>query len=241
MKIIVPNYYKEFRCIADRCKHTCCRGWEVEIDEESMERFSNHADILERVDQGEDTHFRLLEGEICPFLMDNGLCEMIVKYGEKMLCQTCTDHPRFRNYWTDRVEMGLGLVCEEAARLILNKEMPMRLEVLSDDLEPAEELPEDEQWLLDVRDSLLENISEEGPLARLKEYLIYRHIPDALYDDRLEERIRFVDLFVRMAQEKWDKTDRSIEALEEIVRTMSYDMEYDEEVKENYLENFSKQ
>jgi len=93
MKTLVPDYYMEFKCIADRCRHTCCQGWEVEIDEESLSRFEKIPDIAAKIEIGEDNHFRLLENEVCPFLRADGLCEMIVKYGEQMLGQTCTDPP----------------------------------------------------------------------------------------------------------------------------------------------------
>lgn len=234
MKTIAPDYYCEFKCIADKCKHTCCQGWEVEIDEESLARFAQIPDIAARIETDEDAHFKLLDDESCPFLRKDGLCEMIVKYGEQMLCQTCTDHPRFRNYWEDRVELGLGLVCEEAARLILTRQKPMELVALSDDGDMQKQ-PEDETWLMDIRNKLLDDIKEEGPLARLREYLIYRHIADALYDDRLEERIRFVDEIMDMAKKQWEKSDGSIEALVEIVRVLSYDIEYDEDEKERLL------
>lgn len=234
MKTIVPDYYLEFKCIASRCRHTCCKGWEVEIDEESLARFKGIPDIANQIESDEDIHFRLLADEVCPFLRDDGLCDMIVKYGEQMLCQTCTDHPRFRNFWEDRVEMGLGMVCEEAARLILTRKNPMELVVLSDD-GVAEELPEDEVWLMEQRAKLLDEKKENGPLARFREYLIYRHIADALYDDRLDERIMFVDELVKRARVEWEKTDGSIEALTEIVRLISYDVEYDEDEKERML------
>lgn len=241
MKIIVPDYYKNFKCIANRCKHTCCKGWEVEIDEKSLERFSAYPDIMAKVETTEDTHFRLLEEETCPFLLENGYCDMIVKYGEGMLCQTCTDHPRFRNFWSDRIEMGLGLVCEEAARVILSSPTPMKLIELEETLEEEEEMLEDEEWLLDYRGQLLEQITEEGPMARLREYLIYRHIPDALYDDRLEERLIFIDYFLEKAKDAWNASDGSLDALVEIVRVLSYDLEYDEEEKERILNSFDKE
>lgn len=270
MKIVVPDYYKDFKCIADKCKHTCCKGWEVEIDDESMERFKKFPDITAKIETTDDNHFRLLDGEVCPFLKESGLCEMILKYGEDMLCQTCTDHPRFRNYWSDRIEMGLGLVCEEAAKIILTKETPMKLILLDDskkcvsemtDKENASEmadkeidaneenasemtdientyaediegiLPDDEEWLMGIRDDMFKNITESGPIARLKEYLIFRHVADALYDDKLEERIDFVNRTTKKLEEDWLKSDGSIEALVEIVRQYSYDVEYDEDVE----------
>ena len=29
----VPDYYYEFKCTSKDCKHNCCIGWEIEIDE----------------------------------------------------------------------------------------------------------------------------------------------------------------------------------------------------------------
>lgn len=282
MKIIVPDYYKEFKCIADKCQHTCCKGWEVEIDDVSLERYSDIAYINEKIERTDDNHFKLIEDEKCPFLLESGLCDMIVIYGEEMICQTCADHPRYRNFWTDRIEMGLGLVCEEAARIILSRETPMRLVVLSDEKDlcessyadnvaadnvtadnvtsdnvtaaddatddgaehdvqvDASELPEDEAWLMELRDNMLcevDSIETEHPMRRLREYLIYRHIPDALYDDRLEERIAFIDRFMELVKSSFDESDGSFDSLVDIVRQYSYDIEYDEEVKERYLES----
>lgn len=39
MKTVVPSYYKDFRCIAGDCRHTCCVGWEIGVDEDSAARF----------------------------------------------------------------------------------------------------------------------------------------------------------------------------------------------------------
>ena len=37
MLTVYPDYYSAFRCIAGACKHSCCIGWEIDIDEESLE------------------------------------------------------------------------------------------------------------------------------------------------------------------------------------------------------------
>jgi hypothetical protein len=102
MKLYAPQYYKEFHCIADACQHTCCEGWEIDIDEEQLARFRQEPYIAAHIEEGDPPHFRLLEGERCPFLKENGLCEMILRYGEDILCQICRDHPRFRSFWSDR-------------------------------------------------------------------------------------------------------------------------------------------
>lgn len=234
MKEYVPDYYDNFKCIAGRCHHTCCKGWEISIDEESLKRFEKLPDIAAKIDYNDEPHFILDQNETCPFLKENGLCHMILKYGENVLCQTCTDHPRFRNFFTDITETGLGMVCEEVARIILSKKTPMKLILKSDDGNNSP-LPDDEEYVLSIREELLSKITEEGPFARLREYLIFRHIADALYDDRLEERILFIDKAMEIIKEEYDKTDKSFESLIECVRCFSYDYEYDEEVKEKLI------
>ena len=37
MTEVFPQYYPRFRCRAAACRHTCCRGWEIDIDEETRE------------------------------------------------------------------------------------------------------------------------------------------------------------------------------------------------------------
>ncbi len=37
---VVPDFYPEFACIASRCGYSCCVGWEVDVDEDSLERYS---------------------------------------------------------------------------------------------------------------------------------------------------------------------------------------------------------
>ena len=239
MKTYAPDYYTSFRCIADKCRHTCCKGWEIDIDEISLQRMKKIPDISKHIQFDDTPHIILNGDESCPFLNARGLCDMILTHGEDMLCDICRDHPRFRNFWSDRIEIGLGLVCEEAARIILSSPTPLKLiEIENDGVDDA--LPDDEKWLLDYRDDLLANITAEGCRARLLEYLIYRHIPDALYDDRLEQRVSFVYSAYDELIGKWEKTSGTLDDLIEICRVFSYDVEYDDEVLEEYIENEGK-
>ncbi|MBP3686664.1 MAG: hypothetical protein J6J21_06505 [Clostridia bacterium] len=36
MKYVYPAFYPEFSCLADRCRHNCCIGWEIDIDPETQ-------------------------------------------------------------------------------------------------------------------------------------------------------------------------------------------------------------
>ena len=125
MLFVKPDFYDKFSCIADKCRHSCCLGWEIDIDEESLHRFmaveGKFGEYMRRNIALEPTpHFVLGEDERCPFLRGDGLCRMILKLGEDALCHICREHPRFYNELPGRLEAGLGLCCEEATRLLLS-------------------------------------------------------------------------------------------------------------------------
>lgn len=128
--VYVPSYYPFFHCIAAACKHSCCVGWEIDVDPDALARYDCvQGAVGERLRLSIDLEadppcFRLSEDERCPFLNQNGLCDLIIELGEDSLCHICADHPRFRNILPDRVELGLGLCCEAAARLILSQTEP---------------------------------------------------------------------------------------------------------------------
>ena len=40
MKLRFPEYYKQFKCIANNCKDSCCSaGWEIDIDKKTLELY----------------------------------------------------------------------------------------------------------------------------------------------------------------------------------------------------------
>ena len=141
MKLYAPSYYRRFQCIADRCEHSCCVGWEIDIDEDTFKTYKNLKDgygavILDSISTEDTPHFRLCAGDRCPHLDERGLCRIILNVGEDYLCHICREHPRFYNY-TDVAEVGIGLSCEEAARLVLSSPDYATMEEIGDvDAEP---------------------------------------------------------------------------------------------------------
>jgi len=95
----------------------------------------------------------------CAFLNEKGLCELIINLGEDSLCQVCRDHPRFRSFFDDRTEMGLGFCCEEAARIILSYNEKIQPLLVFDDGK-QEKLDYNQQNVLTFRDKALNIIQD---------------------------------------------------------------------------------
>ena len=124
MQRVYPNYYKDFKCVAGKCKHNCCIGWEIDIDAKTYEYYKTVGGeignrLAESIENGDAPHFLLGNDGRCPFLNKDNLCDLIIELGEEHICDICTAHPRFFNELPGRVEAGVGLTCEAAARLIL--------------------------------------------------------------------------------------------------------------------------
>ena len=128
MLSIFPKFYKNFLCKADKCKHSCCKGWEIDIDEETAGKYlamtgELGAEIRQNIGKNEDSYFfKLTEDERCPFLQKNGLCKIILNIGEENICEICTMHPRFFTMLDDVELCGVGLSCEKTCELLLGDE-----------------------------------------------------------------------------------------------------------------------
>ena len=127
MKLYAPSYYSQFTCIADRCRHSCCIGWEIDVDGDTLQKYAAlntpfGKELLQSIDRADTPHFRLAASERCPHLDERGLCRIIKSLGEGYLCDICREHPRFYHETAHGMEVGLGMACEEACRLILTSD-----------------------------------------------------------------------------------------------------------------------
>ena len=173
MKYIYPDYYDDFQCIADRCGHSCCIGWEIDIDNDSVKYFlSISGELGEKLRQNislkPEPHFILDSRERCPFLKTDGLCELILELGEESLCDICAEHPRFYNELPGRLEYGLGMCCEEAARLLVSGKEPVQLVCEDDGTENEAEAPP----LAMLRDSILTRLNGSGSFVERMEDIL---------------------------------------------------------------------
>lgn len=134
MKVITPDFYKNFHCIASHCTDSCCRqGWQIAVDEEHLALYNAmEGELGQRVrhalteDDG-DTIFRM-DGGVCRLLDEDGLCALARVHGEESLCHLCHTHPRFIEGYGGTTEIHLSLQCPEAARLTLEREEPIQFE-----------------------------------------------------------------------------------------------------------------
>ncbi|MDY3282334.1 flagellin lysine-N-methylase [Dysosmobacter sp.] len=165
-----PDYYSSFRCLAGACPHTCCAKWEVVIDPDTAGRYEAVPGPLgERLraalvrDEDGDWCFPL-QGERCPFLDGENLCEIHRQLGEAATSVTCREHPRFTEDYGPFREITLSASCPAANALLLGSEAPLTFREEGSMEEPADH---DTALLLALRDRLLAVLADRRmPLRR---------------------------------------------------------------------------
>ena len=128
MKHYFPKYCEKFRCIANLCPDSCCRDWDVVVDDTSFDfyntvkgEFGDRLRSLMTIDEDGDRIF-IRQGEKCPFWNSDMLCDIYINLGENHLCHTCKEFPRITQDYTVFCEHTLSFACPEAARLMLESD-----------------------------------------------------------------------------------------------------------------------
>lgn len=143
MILRTPSFYKDFKCIAGDCPDSCCQGWEVDADEQSLEYYKTlTGDIRKRIDSVLDkdefgnTIFRLAHKKRCPFLNQENLCDMHIAIGGEHTPYTCRMFPRFINDFGGTREMGVSFSCPVASDMMWELTEPMHFVDELNDLPP---------------------------------------------------------------------------------------------------------
>lgn len=157
-----PDYYKEFNCIGGKCEATCCAGWEIVVDEESLEKYDDVKGefgkrLRNSINYTEEV-FLQDDKKRCAFLNNEDLCDIYTNIGEDYLCHTCCNYPRHLEEFEEVNEMSLSISCPVVTKLILDRVEPLTF--YDEEVEEEEEEFEDFDMLFfdilyDVRDKVI--------------------------------------------------------------------------------------
>ena len=218
MKLFSPAYYGEFKCLAEKCRHSCCVGWEISVDPETLDMYRGMGDcgreILSFIElDGDIGTIRLDSDERCPFLDPSGLCRIISSRGEGCVSKICRRHPRFYHRVGAVVECGIGAVCEEAARLILTSEDYSLHPVNGEGVECAYETDFDTRALREEVYSVLRStLSHDGKLRVLSDRY---GLSDKLYNEGWDDVVSELELLDVRDLELFALTDDAYDGINE--------------------------
>lgn len=143
-ELIAPRYVGRFACIAGDCEDTCCSGWQIDLDADTVRVYQTVQDPVLRPLLKEHLRVAPLVGNParagtmgrvggdcwdCAMLTPDKLCLIQTRLGHSALSDTCASFPRETAELGGLTQMVLSLSCPEAARLALLVEDAFELEV----------------------------------------------------------------------------------------------------------------
>lgn len=205
MKLRAPKYYKDFHCIADKCKDCCCIGWEIDIDNNAV-NFYNNLDnefgnkLKNNIKFDNISNFILDKNDRCPFLNSKNLCDIYINLGENHLCDICKNHPRFFEWFDKLKEVGIGLCCEEACKIILLQNEKFSTYETNIPFESVEKYDNNlYTYLVKIREKIINYLDDEtitfnNKIENILWYanLIQNNIDNKIFEDvEIENNINF--------------------------------------------------
>ena len=207
-----PHYYDKFSCTAEQCPDTCCAGWQIVIDENSLEKYSNVSGdfgirLLNSINWREGI-FEQYEKR-CSFLNAENLCDIYKELGADALCDTCRLYPRHIEEFENLREFSLSLSCPVAAKMILQCQEPVRFLEEEDEKEEGEEDFEDFDFLLfdcllEVREKLFSIVQNRTIPIEKRMYCVLKmakNLQTALDEGELFERDFISDMELYLQEE----------------------------------------
>lgn len=182
------SYYDKFKCIADKCKFTCCEGWDVAIDSDTYSRWKKIDDnnLLSNVKVNKcggkkEYLINKKTSERCLFLDDKGLCNIVKERGEEYLSLTCRTFPRIENIFEDLKEISLSCACPEVVEIISN--MDSGIEMYNEGFDNSYE------YLLElkIRENIVNIINIENLELDKKLILSFQMLLNILYNEEITE------------------------------------------------------
>lgn len=124
MRYIRPDYYEQFQCVAGACPATCCAGWQIVIDEDTLASYKGMEGafgnrVRNSIDWREGVFYQYENR--CAFLNEEELCDLYSELGEHALCLTCRMYPRHIEEFEELREYSLSLSCPIAAKMMLER------------------------------------------------------------------------------------------------------------------------
>lgn len=122
-----PTYVRKFKCSNRYCVSTCCHGFDIELDDKSLDVYNHFTGELKELvlggifHRGNKYYIRSENGR-CTFLNNDNLCKLQIIGGESALCYTCRIYPRFMLKRNNVTYTGLGLSCPTAFLLIMDSD-----------------------------------------------------------------------------------------------------------------------
>ena len=139
ISVVEPVFFNAFKCIGSECREHCCKGWEINLDKPTVDRYLKSGEIdirniasanivTTKTSYANWGKMKLSDKGQCAFMDEERLCKIHKSLGASALSVTCATYPRSQKQFKFEIRKNLSLSCPEAAKQLLLREDAMLLE-----------------------------------------------------------------------------------------------------------------
>lgn len=188
---------EKFHCLADKCPMSCCKGWQIPVDEKTIEEYQKVKGIAGRglrihIIKKEPARIRRMLGK-CPFLNSDGLCQHQLNGVTELMPVVCRVFPRRVIDFGYKKEVTLELSCPAAGMAFMETLGRQTFIPTGTDFETLWHIENDDKSFLDFldikREELLDNFWSDEDMGKAWQdgYAFVYNLHDLIIRDRLSE------------------------------------------------------
>ena len=131
---LMPDYYPDFQCKADKCRHTCCYGWQIPVsfkEYNSLIGMECSKDLHEKIQVAfaqpkmvTEEAYRCISFDWqghCK-LLKNGLCSLYSEKGPQALPKICNFFPRSLKQINEQKLACCSSSCERVVEMLYERD-----------------------------------------------------------------------------------------------------------------------
>lgn len=154
-KTYTIDFYDKYECIGADCPYTCCKGWQIAVDDKTYREyraasFPKNLKLMgfTRIKEGGIRCIRKINGA-CPFYSREGWCSFQKNGEENLVPEVCRAYPRSCISFGDYKEVTLELSCIRVAELFVENILPHDFYEYSNDVNAFWEMGNDSKNFLE--------------------------------------------------------------------------------------------
>lgn len=210
------QFLNQFKCAQGDCPQTCCKGWQILIDANTMEQIEKEPEDKRRELKRHIAGMRKGQPQIrknfgrCPYHTKEQLCGLQLRKRTDLMPRVCREYPRRTVSFGSFTEITMELACPVVAQLFLEEKEMLSMQPLGE--QEHEVLwkigNEDEaflEWLQQLREVLVKEAQQVSSFDAA--FLQHQYVcVDALHEMLMRNKLNDAkQILENYTQEVWEE------------------------------------
>ena len=210
------QFFNQFKCAQGDCPQTCCKGWQILIDANTMEQIEKEPENKRRELKRHIAGMRKGQPQIrknfgrCPYHTKEQLCGLQLRKRTDLMPRVCREYPRRTVSFGSFAEITMELACPVVAQLFLEEKKMLSMQPLGEQEHEVlwkigNEDPAFLEWLQQLREVLVKEAQQVMSFDAA--FLQHQYVcVDALHEMLMRNKLNDAkQILENYTQEVWEE------------------------------------